>query len=71
MAPALNVFRLNTLKGTKMAFLTPKRYNIDQVPSSFYNMGVLPTPWGIYIDQSSSLCGNSFMSWLSFEDEVP
>ena len=62
IAPALNVFRLSTLKGTKIAFLTPKRYNIDQVPSSFYNMRVLPTPWGIYIDQFSSLCGNSFMS---------
>lgn len=47
-----------------MAFLTPKRYNIDQVPSSFYNMGVLPTPWGIYIDQSSSLC--VIHSWVSF-----
>lgn len=57
IAPALNFFRLTTLKGTKMAFLTPKRYNIDQAHSSFCNIGVLPTPMGIYIDQSSSLCG--------------
>ena len=38
-APAVDLLRLNTLKGTKTAFFTPKRY--DEHPRPFY-MEVFP-----------------------------
>jgi len=42
-APAVDLLRLNTLRFTKTAFLTPKRYDEHHCP--FY-MGVLPPPGG-------------------------
>ena len=38
-APAVDLLRLNTLRGTKTTFLTPKRY--DKHPRPF-SMGVPP-----------------------------
>ena len=40
-APAMDLLSLNTLRGTKTAFLTPKRY--DEHPRPFY-MGAPPSP---------------------------
>ena len=38
-APAVDLLRLTTIRGTKTAFLTPKMY--DKHPCLFY-MGILP-----------------------------
>ena len=43
-APAVDLLRMNTLKGTKTAFLTPKRY--DEHPRPFYTGA--PPPGGIF-----------------------
>jgi len=57
-APAVDLLRLNTLRGTKTVFLTPNRY--DQHPCHFY-MGI-PSPlgfWEAVCTSPPNFCGST------------